>query len=377
MRDVLIICEYPTLNGGERSMFSTLPHIAAAGYRVTVAAPPTGQLTRELQHNAIAHVPLDLCDSDGRRVDQPVARERIGRAMLQVAPDLVHANSLSMGRLTGPVAANQHVRSISHLRDIIGLSGRALADLNQNTRLIAVSHATRDFHVGAGLDPGRTHVVYNGVDLLAFSPDHPSPESLRHELGVDNDALLVATIGQVIARKGTDLFVKAAIQISRRRPNSHFLIVGECYSRKDEALQFHSDLRQAVQAQGADTHVHFVGYRSDMAGLLNQVDLVVQPSRQDPLCRVLLEAAATGKAIVAADVGGTREIFPAAANAAVVVAQNDVVTLTETIDSLLDDTTRRVELGKNARRRAEEAFDLRHAAAQLVKQYDEVLASPM
>jgi glycosyltransferase involved in cell wall biosynthesis len=372
MADILLICEYPTLNGGERSMLSTLTHITSAGHRVRVAAPPSGDLADELRRQAIEHVPLNLCDESGKRLEQPHARECIRQAICDTSPDLVHANSLSMGRLLGPVAASQQVRSIGHLRDIIRVSRKTLDDLNQNTRLIAVSYATREYHVANGLDAARTHVIHNGVDLASFSPDSMAA-SLRRELGISDDTLLVATIGQVIARKGTDLFVDAAVSLTNQHPNAHFLVIGDCYSRKQESQEFVANLHRTASEHNVQTNIHFLGCRSDVAEILNQVDIVVQPSRQDPLCRVLLEAAAAGRAIVTTNVGGTLEIFPPDSDTAIVVESDHVDTLTAAIDTLLNDRDRRIALGNKARRRAEEAFDVQSAVAELLRHYEEVL----
>ncbi|GAG17584.1 unnamed protein product, partial [marine sediment metagenome] len=160
MRDVLIICEYPTLNGGERSMLSTFSAIQAAGYRIRVAAPAVGDLADELRRRQVEHVPLELVGADGIRKDQAAARETIAELLSAAQPGLVHANSLSMGRLIGPVVASHNIPSVAHIRDIVRLSKQAMDDVNQNTRLIAVSNATRDAHVANGLDAQKAHVVH-------------------------------------------------------------------------------------------------------------------------------------------------------------------------------------------------------------------------
>jgi glycosyltransferase involved in cell wall biosynthesis len=373
MVDVLIICEYSTLNGGERSMLSTLPHVIAAGFSVCVAAPPEGALVQELRRINVSHVPLDFSNAAGGRVAQNAARERLQNVLRGVQPHLVHSNSLSMSRLLGPIAADEGVPSIGHLRDIIRLSRQAMDDLNRNSRLIAVSHATREYHVANGLDANRTHVVHNGVDLAPFSADKHT-ESLRNRLNVDADALLVAMIGQVIARKGTDLFVSAAIEIVAKHRNAHFLIIGECYSCKDESRQFVANLHSTIDEHAARSNIHFLGFRGDVEKLLGQFDVIVQPSRQDPLSRVLLEAAAAGRAIVATEVGGTREIFPLESDAAVVVEPNNAAALTAAIDNLLSNAARRSELGINSRHRSEECFNVTRTAADLVRHYEELLA---
>jgi glycosyltransferase involved in cell wall biosynthesis len=116
-----------------------------------------------------------------------------------------------------------------------------------------------------------------------------------------------------------------------------------------------------------------LGNRNDVPFLLPECDLLVHAARQEPLGRVLLEAAATGMAIVATDVGGTREIFPAEAKAAVLVPPDDPGALATAIRPLLQYDNGRKAFGAAARRRAESAFDVRIAAARLIEQYRNVL----
>jgi glycosyltransferase involved in cell wall biosynthesis len=91
------------------------------------------------------------------------------------------------------------------------------------------------------------------------------------------------------------------------------------------------------------------------------------------LGRVLLEAAACGLAIVATDVGGTREIFPPQSNCAAIVPPNDSLVLADAVISLLRDEARRSMLAHAARRRIEHAFDIERSAALLIEAYQEIL----
>jgi glycosyltransferase involved in cell wall biosynthesis len=87
----------------------------------------------------------------------------------------------------------------------------------------------------------------------------------------------------------------------------------------------------------------------------------------------LLEAAASGVAVVATDVGGTREIFPAELDGAILVPPDDERALAEATLALLENEPRRQSLARAARRRAEVAFDIRAAAQRLIAQYEAVL----
>ena len=102
---------------------------------------------------------------------------------------------------------------------------------------------------------------------------------------------------------------------------------------------------------------------------------MVHTARQEPLGRVLLEAAASGVPIVATDVGGTAEIFPRESKTAILVPADDAQSVVYSTSQLLSDDDLRERLGAAARRRAETAFDIRAASAALARHYDEVLAN--
>jgi glycosyltransferase involved in cell wall biosynthesis len=373
MPRLLILCEYPTLLGGERSMLATLPAVAAAGFELQVAAPPQGPLADALREHGIDHPAWQTHDDQGQRLSLDQLRADLAALLQRHRPQLVHANSLSTARIAGPVAAQSGVPSLGHLRDIVKLARQAIDDLNAHSRLAAVSSATRDFHVAHGLDAKKCTVVFNGVDLDEFCP-RPPTYYLHRELGLPTTARLVATIGQLGLRKGVDIALDAALAIARAVPDVHWLFVGERTSHKEEAREFEASLRSMADEESLKGRVHFLGARTDVSRLLNECVLVVHAARQEPLGRVLLESAASGLAIVATDVGGTREIFPQDAEEAVLVPADDRAALAQAVLALLRDADRRHSLGAAARRRAESAFDIRMAAARLIDLYQSILS---
>lgn len=374
MPEILILCEYGTMNGGERSMSATLDAVREAGFSPVIAAPREGPLAKTLAARNIEHVPFD-CKTGGVRIPLAELREQLAAMLEHRRPAILHANSLSMGRLSGPVAAKLELPSVSHLRDIIKLNHQATADLNCHRRLLAVSNAVRDFHTDAGLLAKKTYVLYNGVNLDEFQP-RPATGFLHRELGLAEsyapDLPLIATVGQIGLRKGQDMFLWAAATLIEYWPNAHYLIIGERHSEKEESRQYENELHRAAD-ELLPGRVHFLGRRNDMAAILPELTLLVHPARQEPLGRVLLEAAATGTAVVATDVGGTREIFPPEMNAARLVSPDDPDQLAAAMMELLDDRPLRVYFSVAARHRAEQQFDIRKTAVELVRHYEELL----
>jgi glycosyltransferase involved in cell wall biosynthesis len=372
MPRLLILCEYPTLLGGERSMLSTLERVAAAGFDVRVAAPPTGALAATLRERQIPHIRWPVRRNQGSRRPLGELRQALAEIVTRERPDLLHANSLSIARVAGPVAKESGVRSLGHLRDIIALSRQAVGDLNCHRRLLAVSSATRDYHIAQGVDETKCLVVRNGVDLNRFRP-RPRTFYLHADLRLPPTARLIATIGQISLRKAIDVTLDAARRVMPHNGDVHWLIVGERASEKAETVEYETRLRRMAAEPPLAGRVHFVGRRDDIAELMAECDVLVHTARQEPLGRVLIEAAASGVPVVATDVGGTREIFPPAADGAVLAAVDAPAEIAEAVISLLNDDARRRVLGRDGRRRAEAAFDVQLAAERLIEQYNEVL----
>lgn len=373
MPTVSWLCEYPTLLGGERSLLAVADVLRSGGFEVNCIAPPEGSLAEVLRCRQINHVPIVFRHCDCRR-PLDALRSELRLLLDDRRPDLLHANSLSMGRLAGPVAADLKLPSIAHLRDIIRLSRRAVGDLNCNRRLLAVSQATRTFHIAQGVDAEKTHVAYNGVDLSQFRP-RPKIGLLHRELGLPHDAVLIGAVGQIVQRKGWLTFAEAARHIALHQPQVHFVIVGARFSQKPEAVHYERRLRALAFQPPLMGRWHWLGTRGDVDQILNELSLLVHTARQEPLGRVLLEAAATGLPIVATNVGGTAEIFPPDTGSAWLVPPDDPHETAHAVLTLLRTPEHRLAMGQAARHRAETAFDARHAGRMLLQHYRDTLAA--
>ena len=334
-------------------------------------APAGGRLGGALRERGLEHVELTLRDERGERLPRAAAVANLADAVRRTAPDLLHGNSLAMGRLTGALAAELSLPCSAHLRDIIGLSRAAVSDLNLNDLLLAVSVATRTFHVAQGTDPQRVRVVHNGVDCGQFAPRAAS-SSLRRELGLDDRCFLAGSIGQIGLRKGQDVLAEAAALLGGRRPGIHYILVGERYSVKAESIAYEQAIVRRFRDAGIADRLHRLGYRDDVSRLLNELDLLVHPARQEPLGRVLLEAAASGTPIVATRAGGTEEILLDGVSARL-VEPGDSAALAEAIAELHDNPSLRAQFAGFARAQAAARFTIVAAAERLWSEWAALL----
>lgn len=395
MRRVLILCEYPTVSGGERSILAMLGPLRAAGWEPHAACPGEGPLAEAFRAAGVEVSPLGPRCAARDGPSRQRRREWLAECIRRLRPEVFHANSVAMARLSGPVVASLGQPSLAHLRDIVGLSRQAVADIHGHGRLLAVSHAVRNYHAAAGIDAARQHVLYNGVDLERFRPRAPTGW-LHRELRLPRGARLLGTIGQIGPRKGQDVLLAAAKQLARRYDDVHWLIVGRRFSGKEESVVFERRLREATAVGALRGRWHWLDWRDDIPELLGELTALVHPARQEPLGRVLLEAAACGVAVVASDVGGTAEIFaplggepPAfgaaglvgptdaataalATTAALLVPPDDAAALADAVGRLLDDEPLRRRLGADGRRIAEGRFDAVAVGARLAEHYEAV-----
>ena len=244
--ELLLLCEYATLNGGEQSMFSTL-ELRRPGRLLDPCHGPA-ERTAGRTHSRTGKsksCPSPFAIPAGAALPRPQVREALADLLRRQRVDLLHANSLAMGRLAGPVAAELGLPSIAHLRDIVRLSRQAIVDLNCHTRLLAVSQATRDYHVAAGLCGRRPTCCTTAWTWPALHRGLPRAY-LHRELGLPPEAILVGAIGQIGLRKGHDVLVEAAIRLAPRLPQVHYLIVGGRFSDKAESRSFEVQLHAAA-----------------------------------------------------------------------------------------------------------------------------------
>ena len=384
---IALLFEYTTLNGGERSMLAALDWLRTHDDRFdfVAIAPNEGRLAEALRQREIPIVDWQLSPDGSQRLSKEDATRKLLEVVTDLRPELIHANSLAMGRLSGYLSAQTGMTTTSHIRDIIKVSRAVVDDLNSNRGLVAVSTATREFHLAQGLDSNRVIAIHNGIDLEQFQP-RPQAGKLEQELCPEfcststtgkssvgqNRPQWIATIGQIGLRKGLDQLAQAAPIIVRQVPHAHFLLIGERNSQKQESIDLEQAIRSQFESFGLADRLHLLGQRSDVSTILNEIDLLIHPANQEPLGRVLIEASASGVPIVATDVGGTTEIIEPG-RTGLLVPRGEPEQLAKAAIRLLTDTQLSSSFRVEARKHAERHFPISLAATRLADFWLDVL----
>ncbi len=223
---------------------------------------------------------------------------------------------------------------------------------------IAVSDEVRTAMIEIiGPIQGRIVVMRNGVDVKRYGRS-VDKTLVRSRLGLGADARLIAMVGTLKEVKGHRYMVEAMTSIAPQHPDVHALFIGDGPLKRE--------LQAQVEKVSLDTHIHFLGNRSDVPELLAASDFFALPSLWEGLSMALLEAMTTGLPIVASEVSGTvGAITPN--ETGLLVPPGDSQQLAEAIEQLLTNPKQAQAMGAAARRLVEIEF-----SAQ--KQADEHLA---
>lgn len=288
--------------------------------------------------------------------------------------DLIHANSIKAGILIGLAAKICEKPLVWHIRDFypdgwvplfVKIWGKVFASWS-----IAISERVASM-LGTQM---RKSIIYNGVDVATFTPStlpHQRNE-IRAELGLAPDVKLIGMVGQLTPWKRQDVFLAMAEKVVGQYENVHFVIVGDVYHQHDTA--YRDQLLQFIRSHVLTDVVSFVGWRKDIVDVMAALDVLVHPAQEEPFGRVVIEAMAAGKPVVAVNSGGLPEIV-VDGETGFLVPLDDPVSIASVIVQLIQNPDLCEAMGAYGRERAETIFSFEAHTAHVLHIYQNVLFS--
>ncbi|MBA3765795.1 MAG: glycosyltransferase [Acidobacteria bacterium] len=232
-----------------------------------------------------------------------------------------------------------------------------LLDLN-----VVSSEHLKGWMVKRGADPQRIKVCYTNIDTEEWHPDPEHRAAVRRELGLDDVVPLILYAGRICPQKQPRVFAQTVLRLHQQ--GSHFaaLVAGD-----GEEIE---GLRSFINKHKLNDRVRLLGAVSNLRvkHLMAAADVLFLPSRWEGIALTIYEAMACGLPVVAADVGGHRELV--APECGVLITRSDerkeAQQYAEVLAGLLRDPQRRKEMARASRARISTHFRLEQMGEQML-----------
>lgn len=374
---VLFVDTVAVMGGAQRSLAELAAALGARGVSCH-AAVPDGPLAESLRAAGVTvhRIPSVRLYRDWRwrqvagLMHLAAGLPKLARAIRAAQPDLVHANGLTPALLATTVRQPRPV--IWHVRDLTMPVAIARRASRRAACVVTISESVEErvCEMVPAFCRGRVRLVRNGIDTRHYHPGDRS--AARRTLGLPADAPLVGMVAHLAPWKRHDLFLEIAARIRETRPGAHFVLAA-C-----DPFHEHRVLRTRLEAQAAalgltEALTWLPDDFGDSAALYPALDVLVHPTADEPFGRVLCEAMASERPVVAANAAGPSGIVPSGVAGFLVTPGRAELFARQTL-RLLDDPGRALRMGQAARQHVVANFDIARPAAELQALYTDVLA---
>ena len=372
-KTVLYLTPSVRLLGARRSLLGLAASLDPSRWKPVVCGQSEGDLQEALRERGIPFEKLKLgWWRKGKYILlRPIAIARLAALIRRVGADLVHCNEIypnpyavrACRRAAG--ARGHPIPVITHMRLTITPRMIRNYDLRRAAMIVVPSEAAgHDFDLWPDRAE-RVRVVYNGVDLKEFSRSQSRADA-RRRIGVPNGGMLLAAIGQLGPRKGSDVIIKAMARLAAGAPALKLMFVGNPHGGQEE---FARGVRAQAGASGLEGRVFFFPYTRDILPYYEAADVNLLISREEGFGRTIIEAAALGVPSIGARTGGIPELILDGRTGLLVRSEDDAA-LAEAIGRLLAGSDALGSMGDAARCHVERNFSIRAHTDRIMELYD-------
>jgi len=239
--------------------------------------------------------------------------------------------------------------------------------------VIAISPSLKEEVIKEGILPAsRIRVLgvgsSRGVNIEKFSPSEiikSNAQKIRGELGIKQADFVIGYAGRMSPEKGIGELVAAFFNIMKSFRNIHLLLVGD----QDDRFPLGREILEEIRRE---SRIHTVGFVKNVEDYIAAMDMLAMPTYRDGFGNVLIEASALGKPVIGSDIPGCRDALVDGVTG-YYARPGDVVSLETAIRRLLEDSSRRKEMGKAGRQWVVANFDRTKVWQRLILVYAELI----
>jgi len=227
-------------------------------------------------------------------------------------------------------------------------------------KIIFNSKAGAEDHCRMGYRSDKSCIIPNGFDTKLFSPSEKNRSSVRSELNISEEAILIGLVGRLDPLKDHSCFLKAGAMLLSRKRGIFFLLAGREVDWKNRHL------KQFIEKLGMSENVFLLGERRDVHRITAAFDIATCSSIAEGFPNVIGEAMSCGIPCVVTDVGDTAWLV---GDSGMVVPPRNHEALCEAWLKLIElGSEKRRVLGEKARKRIEDHFSIQ----MIVKKYEQL-----
>jgi glycosyltransferase involved in cell wall biosynthesis len=358
---ILQINSTKNFGGGERHFVDICSALKERGYEVFAVIHP-----ESVWRERLSFLGKNVFSVSVRNSIDIFSALKIARICKEQKIEIVHAHS---AKDYFPVSLACRIAGISKFfitRHVLFPMSRLQRTALKNVRkAIAVSESVREILKETFPDE-KINVIPNGIHIENWATsDNPD---IRKEFfsfhKIPQNAKIIATLGELKELKGQQEFILAAKTLAQEFPEAFFVIVG-----RDNSLSqgFRKKLKRLVKVLGLENRFLFLDWVENTADFFQVVDIFVSPSRMESFGLAILEAMASGKAIVATKTKGALELLQDNSSAKLVPVESPFE-LAQAIKFFLLDEKAQKDFGEMARKTAAEKFHIE----QMIDRIEEV-----
>ncbi len=386
MINILYYNHTAVVSGAEISLLGILNHIDRSRFSVILACPKG-----ELQEKASClHIPTILLNPFEVGFNTKLASIHFITKLYHTIKeltviihdnniDLIHANSVRAGLLACIAAYFRGIPVIVHVRDCIPFHfiGKITREVigRCSKKIICNSDYVKKHFAYNVKTLKKSIVIYNAVDLAQFDPQKVDTSELKTELDLWNYYPIIAIIGQITPWKGQIDAIKAMSLVLKTFPTAKLLIVGSvkfkgtgvCYDN----MEYDRMLHFTVDSLGLKSNIVFTGERDNIPAVMKSIDLLILPSWEEPFGRVLIEAMAMEKPVIATNKGGPTEIIQNM-RTGILIPPKDEHALAKAIIHLCSNNTLKADIEKQGRLTVEKMFSFEQHINQVENIYENI-----
>ena len=365
---VLFIHGIGEIGGAETDLLSIIQGLNPKQFQAIVACPANSPLGERLRS-----IKVTVCDIHIPSWRKPLQRFRVPFVVFSLIRiirrwniHVVHVNDYWWAPFGCMSARFCQIPCVVHIRQQIEPKRIRQYGLTKPQLLLPVSKNIQDVALQAGVDSCQVQVVYSGIDFSQVKMVAQNKD-VRGTYGLSSNHLIIGTVANLFPRKGIHFLLEALETIHPQIPLLHCLIVG------DGDPEYRGMLEAMVEAKGLRSTVTFTGFQDKVFEYMMAIDVFVLPSTLEGFGKVLLEAMASSKPIVATRVGGIPEVVEEGITGLLVPSENSQQ-LAEALRTLLENPTLRVTMGQAGKHRVETTFSFQHTIDTIQASYNLVLS---